>query len=335
MRIGLVGAGRIGAVHAETLAHLDTVSALVVADAEAERAAKLATEVGARAVPEVAALFDGPDRVDGVVIAAGTAAHAELIVAAAAAGLPVFCEKPIAADPTGTRAVLDRVARAGIPLHVGFQRRFDPGYQRLRDAVQGGELGRLHTLRGCTCDPAPPPASYIATSGGLFRDCSVHDFDAIRWITGRPVLGVYAIGTDGGEGFFAEAGDVDTAAAVLTLDDGILATVTATRYNGAGYDVRLEACGSKTTLVAGLDRHSPLTSADDTAAGPAGPPYDGFIARFHDAYVAELAAFVEVVAGRRTSPCTGEEALDALLVAEAAERSRLLGRPVAIEEVTA
>jgi len=333
MRIGLIGAGRIGAVHADTLAQLDSVSALVIADAEARRAAKLAGDVGARAAPDVAALFGGPDRVDGVVIAAGTAAHAELIVAAADAGLPVFCEKPIAADVTGTRAVLDRVARTGIPLHVGFQRRFDPGYRRLRDAVRGGELGRLHTLRGCTCDPAPPPAGYIATSGGLFRDCSVHDFDAIRWITGRPVASVYATGTDGGEPFFAEAGDVDTAAALLTLEDGILATVTATRYNGAGYDVRLEACGSKTTLVAGLDRHSPLASADDSAAGPAGPPYDGFIARFRDAYVAELAAFVEVVAGKRDSPCTGEEALDALLVAEAAERSRLLGRPVAIEEV--
>lgn len=332
MRIGLIGAGRIGAVHADTLAHLDSVSALMVADAEPERAAKLAGDAGGRAVPDVAALFDGPDRVDGVVIAAGTAAHAELIVAAANAGLPVFCEKPVAADITGTRAVLDRVARTGIALHVGFQRRFDAGYRRLRDAVQGGELGRLHTLRGCTCDPAPPPAAYIATSGGLFRDCSVHDFDAIHWITGRPVRGVYATGTDGGEAFFAEAGDVDTAAAVLTLDDGILATVTATRYNGAGYDVRLEASGSKTTLVAGLDRHTPLVSADD-ATGPAGPPYDGFIARFHDAYVAELAAFVEVVAGRRASPCTGEEALEALLVAEAAERSRLLGRPVAVEEV--
>lgn len=333
MRIGLIGAGRIGAVHADTLAHLDTVSALVIADAEAERAAKLAGDVGARAAPGVSALFEGPERVDGVVVAAGTAAHAELIVAAADAGLPVFCEKPIASDVTGTRAVLDHVARTGVPLHVGFQRRFDPGYRRLRDAVRGGELGRLHTLRGCTCDPSPPPAGYIATSGGLFRDCAVHDFDAIRWITGRPVLGVYAIGTDGGEAFFAEAGDVDTAAAVLTLEDGILATVTATRYNGAGYDVRLEASGSKTTLVAGLDRHSPLVSADDTAAGPDGSPYDGFIARFHDAYVAELAAFVEVVAGKRDSPCSGEEALEAFLVAEAAERSRLLGRPVAIEEV--
>ncbi|HEY3686180.1 MAG TPA: Gfo/Idh/MocA family oxidoreductase [Streptosporangiaceae bacterium] len=333
MRIGLIGAGRIGAVHADTLARLEAVSSLVITDADTERAAALARRVGARTAPDTAALFAGPGRVDGVVIATGTAAHAELVAAAADAGLPVFCEKPIAADVTGTRTVLERVARAGVQLHVGFQRRFDAGYRRLRQAVRGGELGRLHTLRGCTSDPAPPPAGYIATSGGLFRDCSVHDFDAIRWITGRPVVGVYATGTDAGEPFFAEAGDVDTAAAVLTLEDGVLATVTATRYNGAGYDVRLEACGSKTTLVAGLDRHTPLASADDLAAGPAGPPYDGFIARFHDAYVAELEAFTEVVAGRRASPCTGEEALDALLVAEAAERSRLLGRPVTLAEV--
>ena len=336
MRIGLVGAGRIGAVHAETLADLDPVSELVIADAAADRAAELAGRVGARAAPDAAALLDGPDRVDGVVIAAGTAAHAELIVAAVDAGVPTFCEKPIAADLTGTRAVLDRVAASGVPLHVGFQRRFDAGYQRVRDAVRSGELGRLHTVRGCTCDPAPPPAGYIATSGGLFRDCSVHDFDAIRWITGRPVVSVYATGTDGGEPFFAAAGDVDTGAALLTLEDGILATVTATRYNGAGYDVRLEACGSKSTLVAGLDRRAPLACADDdAAAGPCGEPYDGFLARFHDAYVAELIAFTEVIAGHRASPCTGEEALEALLVAEAAERSRLLGRPVTVAEAAA
>lgn len=331
MRIGLVGAGRIGAFHAETLAGLAGVEQVVVTDADLVRARGVAEKVGAGVADSVAALVGSG--VDGLVIAAPTSVHAELIGVAAAAGLPVFCEKPVASDLAGTRAVLAQVAAAGVALHVGFQRRFDTGYAALREAVQGGALGWLHTLRACTADPAPPPAGYVPTSGGIFRDCSVHDFDIVRWVTGREVVEVYATGANRGEAFFAAAGDVDTAVAVLTLDDGTLATCSATRYNGAGYDVRLEACGSAGTLVAGLDDAAPLTSAEPGAAWPNRPAYGGFMERFRDAYVAELTAFTEVVAGRAPSPCTGDEALQALLVAEAADASRRQGRPVQVAEV--
>ncbi|HEU4424158.1 MAG TPA: Gfo/Idh/MocA family oxidoreductase, partial [Pilimelia sp.] len=202
MRIGLVGAGRIGAFHAETLAESPQVDRLIVADAVPDRATAVAEKVGGDAVKQVAHLFTAG--VDGVVIASPTPTHAELIRSAARAGLPVFCEKPIAPDVPGTRAVLAEVAAAGVPLHVGFQRRFDAGYATLRAAVQGGELGWLHTVRACTSDPAPPHADYIPTSGGIFRDCSVHDFDAVRWVTGREVVEVYATGANRGEPFFAE-----------------------------------------------------------------------------------------------------------------------------------
>jgi myo-inositol 2-dehydrogenase/D-chiro-inositol 1-dehydrogenase len=325
MRMGLVGTGRIGAFHAETLTGLPGVDQLVLTDADTARAQAVGDKVGAEVVPGVAALL--ASTVDGVVIAAPTSAHADLIRQAAAAGVAVFCEKPVAPDVAGTRAVLADVAAAGVPLHVGFQRRFDAGYRAVREAVHSGRLGWLHTLRACTADPAPPHASYIPTSGGIFRDCSVHDFDAIRFVTGREVVQVYATGANRGERFFADAGDVDTAVAVLTLDDGTLAVCAATRYNGAGYDVRLEVCGSAGTLVAGLDDGAPLVSAEG-APWPAGHPYDGFMERFRAAYVAELAAFCEVAAGRAESPCTGAEALAALLVAEAADRSRHEGRPV-------
>jgi myo-inositol 2-dehydrogenase / D-chiro-inositol 1-dehydrogenase len=328
MRMGLVGTGRIGAFHAETLTGLAGVDRLVLTDADVARAQAVGDKVGAEVVPDVAALL--ASTVDGVVIAAPTSAHADLIRQAAAAGVAVFCEKPVAPDAAGTRAVLADVAAAGVPLHVGFQRRFDAGYRAVHEAVHSGRLGWLHTVRACTADPAPPHASYIPTSGGIFRDCSVHDFDAIRWITGREVVQVYATGANRGETFFADAGDVDTAVAVLTLDDGTLAVCTATRYNGEGYDVRLEACGSAGTLVAGLDDGAPLVSADG-APWPAGHAYDGFMQRFRAAYVAELAAFCEVAAGRAQSPCTGGEALAALLVAEAADRSRREGRPVDVE----
>jgi len=330
MRIGLVGAGRIGALHAETLSGLPEVSGLVLTDADPARAQAVADKVGAEVAAGVTELVEAGVR--GVVVAAPTAAHAELVVTVAAAGLPVFCEKPLAPDAPGTCAVLDRVAAAGVELQVGFQRRFDAGYRALRAAVAAGRLGRLHTLRACTADPQPPPAEYIATSGGIFRDCSVHDFDILRWVTGREVVEVYATGANGGEPFFAAAGDVDTGVAVVTLDDGALAVCTATRYNGAGYDVRLEACGSLATLVAGLDDSAPLASADGVG-WPAGRPYRHFMDRFRDAYAAELAAFCAVAAGRLASPCTGADALEALLVAEAAERSRRERRPVRMDEV--
>ncbi|GIG62517.1 myo-inositol 2-dehydrogenase [Longispora fulva] len=330
MRIGLIGVGRIGSLHAQTLAALPAVDGVVITDADTARARAVATDTGAEFAGSVEELLGAG--IAGVVIAAPTSAHAELVRAAAAAGVAVFCEKPIASDVAGTRAVLADVAAAGIALHVGFQRRFDVGFVAVRDAVLAGKLGWLHTLRSCTSDPAPPHADYIPNSGGIFRDCAVHDFDVVRWTTGREVVEVYATGANRGEAFFGAAGDVDTAAALLTLDDGTLAVCTATRYNGAGYDVRLEACGSEGMLTAGLDDSSALRSAEG-APWPAGPAHDGFMSRFAAAYRAELAAFCEVAAGTRPSPCTGEEAVAALLVAEAADLSRRENRPVRITEV--
>jgi myo-inositol 2-dehydrogenase/D-chiro-inositol 1-dehydrogenase len=332
MRIGLIGAGRIGAFHAETLTNLPTVERIVLVDTDQLRARAVADKVGAEVAADVDDLL-GRD-VAGVVIAAPTFAHADLIRRAARAGVAVFCEKPVAPDVPGTREVLAEVAAAGVALQVGFQRRFDAGYRAVRDAVAAGRLGWLHTIRACTADPAPPPAAYIATSGGIFRDCSVHDYDAVRWVTGREVVEVYATGANRGEAFFTETGDVDTALSLLTLDDGTLAACAATRYNGAGYDVRLEACGSGGTLVAGLTDGVPLASAEG-APWPAGRAYSGFLERFRAAYIAELAAFCEIAAGRAQSPCTGAEALAALLVAEAADRSLREHRPVRIDEVAA
>lgn len=329
MRIGLAGAGRIGAAHAATLAGLSAVDRVVVSDPDRVRAAEVAGRTGATAVDHLDELLAA---VDALVVATPTGTHAELIRRAVNAGLPTFCEKPVAAGLDETRAVLAVVDDADVPLHVGFQRRFDTGFVALREAVRAGRLGRVHTLRGCTSDPAPPPLAYVATSGGIYRDCAVHDFDAVRWVTGREVTEVYATGSATGPDDFAAAGDVDTAATVLTLADGALAVCTATRYNGAGYDVRLEAYGSTGSLVAGLDERAPLP----TTGSPAGPaePYRGFADRFAEAYLAELSAFVELAAGKRDNPCPGSEALAALLVAEAADRSRREHRPVTIEEVS-
>jgi myo-inositol 2-dehydrogenase/D-chiro-inositol 1-dehydrogenase len=331
MRIGLIGAGRIGTFHATTLTRHRDVGSLIITDVDTARAHGLADRLGETAAPGVDEIFTWG--VDAVVITTATAAHAELIGRAARSGLPVFCEKPIAVDLPGTLAALAEVDAAGTILQMGFQRRFDTGYTTAREVVRTGRLGRLHTVRAMTADQAPPPAGYLAVSGGIFRDCLVHDFDMVRWVTGREVVEVYASGSDAGGPMYREVNDVDTAAAVLTLDDGTLATATATRTNGAGYDVRMELAGELDTIAVGLDDRTPITSTEPAGPPPADKPWPGFLERFAPAYQAEVAAFVEVVRGERANPCDGREALRALRIAEACELSRHQRRPVYLGEI--
>ncbi len=331
MRIGVAGVGRIGAFHARTLKGIDEVDSLVLADAIADRAADVAAELGVEQVTAPNDLFAAG--IDGLVIAAATDAHAALILGSVDAGVPVFCEKPVAPDAAGTRAVLDKVRGSAVPVQIGFQRRFDAGFSAARAAVASGELGWVHTLRAGTLDPAPPPPEYVAASGGFFRDCSVHDFDAVRWVTGHGIAEVYALGANRGAAFFREAGDVDTAAALLTLTDGSFAHVAGTRYNAAGYDVRLEVLGSEQSISVGLDERLPLRSAEPGVTFPGGPPYPAFMQRFQAAYVAELTNFAAIVAGTAQPSCTVADALEAFLIAEACELSRAEHRPVRVDEV--
>jgi myo-inositol 2-dehydrogenase / D-chiro-inositol 1-dehydrogenase len=333
MRLGLLGLGRIGAFHAQTLADLPCVDSLVVTDAVPAVTAAVAARVGAEPV-------DSPEKllaagVDGVLVAAATDAHPELVLAAVEAGLPVFCEKPLARDITDAVAVAAQVRASGVPVQIGYPRRFDAAFVAAHAAVRSGELGRLHTVRSTTLDPAPPPASYLAGSGGIFRDCSVHDFDAIRWATGRDVVEVYATGANRGEALFAELDDVHAAAAVLTLDDGTLGLVSSSRYNARGYDVRLEVHGSADSVAAGLDAGLPLRSLEPGVTFPAGPAHAFFMDRLAAAFRAELAAFAEVVAGTRPSPCTVDDALEVAWIAEAATASLREHRMVRMDEVRA
>jgi len=331
MRIGLVGVGRIGKFHATTLKALDGVEQVVVTDSDAARARVVARELGLEAVADVETLLGSG--LDGIAICAPTSAHAELIGRAQDAGLITFCEKPVAADLSGTRLIAARVADGMVPVHIGFQRRFDAGFRAARDAVTSGSLGWIHTIRANTSDAAPPHASYIPTSGGFFRDCSIHDFDAVRFVTGHEVVSVYAVGENRGEAFFAESGDFDSAAAVLTLDDGTSALISGSRYNARGYDVRLEALGSEDSVCVGMDDRLPLRSLEAGVAFPNGTPYANFMERFRQAYVDEMVAFTELVAGRIETPCSVQDGLRALLIAEACALSRRDGRPVRMDEL--
>ncbi len=331
MRIGLVGVGRIGVFHASTLRGLPGVDSLVVTDADLGRAREVAGQTGAQAAESVTELLGAG--IDALVIAATTGAHPELIKRGVQAGVPVFCEKPVAPDVEGTLDVIKVASGSAVPVQIGFQRRFDEGFRAARAAARSGSLGWLHTIRSTTFDGAPPSAGYIRGSGGIFRDCAVHDFDAIRWVSGREVAQVYATGANRGEEFFRAAGDVDTACAALRMDDGTLAMVNCGRYNGAGYDVRLEVLGSAGSVCAGLDDRMALRSAEPGSRFPAGPAHRDFMGRFGDAYVAELAAFIGVAAGQAASPCTLQDALEAFYVAEACELSRHRQQPVLVAEV--
>lgn len=331
MRIGLVGVGRIGAFHAQTLLRLERVDELIVADLDIGAARSLAERLGIAAAASSTELLEG--RVDALVVATATPGHAPLLRQGISADLPTFCEKPVAATLAETLDLAALVAESDVPVHVGFQRRFDAGYQRAARAVRLGELGFVHTIRVNTHDQSPPHPSYIPTSGGLFRDCSIHDIDAIRYVTGEEVVSVFATGANKGADYFSAAGDVDSAAAVLTLTDGTLVTLSATRYNGAGHDVRMEVMGSEGTIGVGYDDTLAVTSAEPGGEIVRGPRHQSFMERFLPAYRAELAAFTAVAAGEIPSPCTVDDALQAFRVAEACEISRHEGRLVGLDEV--
>ena len=330
MRIGLIGAGRIGTLHARLLKSLEGVDELVVADAEPARATGLAAAVGATAVPDVRTLIGS---VDGVVIAAATSSHGGLIRESLGAGVPTYCEKPLGETLEEAIALATGIEAGGVPFQLGFQRRFDAGYREARRMVTSGELGTVYAFRLSGHDPAPPHEAYIPTSGGLFKDFSVHDFDIIRWLLGREVAEVYATGAVRGFPVFAKYGDVDTAVATLRMDDDTLGVLTVTRHDPLGYDVRAELFGSRDSISVGLGPRMPLRSVEPGVPPPPGPAWPDFLGRFEDAYRDELADFLALMRGDIESPCTARDGVESLRVAEAANRSMAEGRPVRLTDI--
>jgi myo-inositol 2-dehydrogenase/D-chiro-inositol 1-dehydrogenase len=309
---------------------LPGVAAVTLCDTDEVHTRALAGELGISVAVTPDDLLAGG--VDALVIATPTATHVPMIQLAARARLPVFCEKPVALDVAALDAAIDDVDRAGIVVQIGFQRRFDAGYRAARQAVADGAIGALLVARAATHDPSPPAEAYIAASGGIFRDLHIHDFDALRFVTGEDIVEVYADGAVRESPWFADHGDVDVAAAVLKLSGGALAILSGTRHDPLGYDVRLELFGTRDSVAAGLDARSPIRSLEAGTAQPASP-YRDFMQRFQQAYQDELAAFVATVLDGGPSACSLHEARAALLVALAADRSRIERRPVAVDEL--
>ena len=329
MHVGLIGTGRIGALHARSLRRSPLVSKLTIFDSDSNRAAKVAGEVSARQAESPQALL--ADGVDAIVIAVATPAHAELLHLAADASVATFCEKPIALDLAATDEVIRHVQQAGIFVQIGFQRRLDARYRSAREAYSSGALGDVHVVRLATHDPSPPLESYLAESGGIWRDLAIHDFDIAAWVLGRRIEEVYADGQANGD-MFAKHGDVDAASAVLRFEGGTIGALTATRNDPRGYDVRMELFGLRDSIAVGWDQRTPLRSVEPGVETPAKHGYRDFLDRFEPAYRAELQGFLLAVQEGSESPCPVGEARDALVVALAADTSLREHRPVRVEE---
>lgn len=317
-------------MHARLFDARPEVTELLVADADASRADAIAASVAkGRAVP-VDVLMGS---VDAVAIASSTDTHADYLVAVADAGLTTFCEKPIALDLASTRRAVEAIDAAGITVLMGFQRRYDPAMRAIRDHVAASDAGVPYLVRSQTHDPEPPPIDYIAVSGGIFKDCLIHDIDIVRYVTGQEVTSVRAAGTATGFPDIGAAGDVASATAILEMSGGTLAQLSGIRHDPVGYDVRLEVFTPDAAMSAGWGDGAPITSLEPNHAAPR-DPFTNFWDRFDAAYKAEIAAFVALVGGEGVPAATHHDAYADLVVASACDLSLKEGRTVQLSEIT-
>ncbi|GAB4180040.1 MAG: inositol 2-dehydrogenase [Thalassobaculales bacterium] len=330
MNIALFGAGRIGRIHAANLAASGLARLSHVVDVDPAAAAALAAQHGAK--PAAAGEVFADPAVGAVMVCSSTDTHADLVIRAAEAGKAVFCEKPVDLSLARVDACLAAVRRAGIPLFVAFNRRFDPSFAALKARLAAGEIGRAEQVVITSRDPGPPPLAYIKVSGGLFRDMTIHDFDMARWLLGEEPDSVYATGACLVDPAIADAGDIDTAMVILTTPSGRQAFINNTRRAAYGYDQRIEVHGPLGRLSAGNLTETTVEAAT-TAGVSRDKPLHFFLERYAAAYRAELAAFLAALREKTPMPVSGEDGRLALVLAEAAARSAREGRPVRVAEV--
>ena len=330
LRVGLLGAGRIGKVHAKAIAGDPDSQLVAISDTLLENAEQLAAECGIEARSSQAILEDAS--VDAVLIATSTDTHCDLIEAACAAGKAVLCEKPVDLDLARARICLERVTKTGQPVMIGFNRRFDANFQALKKALEAGDIGKAEMLSVTSFDPAPPPISYIKVSGGIFRDMMIHDFDMAHFIMGDLPVQVIAAGSSLVDPQIGEAGDLDTAIVTLIYADGRLAVIRNSRRAAYGYDQRLELLGSDGLLQAENILENSLVTATRAGVVSAKPTWF-FLERYMAAYQTEWAAFVAALKSGAPMPVTLADGVAALTLAEAAARSVASGQPVSLIEI--
>jgi inositol 2-dehydrogenase len=329
--VAVIGAGRIGALHARHVAGgVDGARLVMVVDADEAVAQRAALGIAAVATDYREALAHR--EVDAVVIASPTTHHAEQLVAAAQAGKAIFCEKPVADGLRETTTAMAAVASAGVPFQIGFNRRYDPAYAEVARAVHAGELGRLELLRSQSSDPGPAPEAYIAASAGFFHDSVIHDIDMARFVAGE-VERVTALGRVLVDPVYERYGDIDTSVITLEFASGALGVLMNSRRTVYGHDLRLEVHGQAGKLVAEDERATKVWRYG--AGGVQGDFYYHFLERFREAYRLEVQAFVTAVRDGTTPEPGADDAVESLRVADAAVLSLREGRPVRVDAVTA
>lgn len=333
LNVGIIGAGRIGQVHAEILAyHIPTTNVLAVSDIFEEAAKKCA---GTYQIPvayrDHRSILDNPD-IEAVIICSSTDTHAQFIIEAAQAGKHIFCEKPIALNLAKIDQALAAVEQSGIKLQVGFNRRFDPNFKHIRQAITAGEIGEPRLIHIVSRDPAPPSISYIEASGGIFLDMTIHDFDLARYLIGSEVEEIFATGAVMVDPAIGEAGDIDTAVITLRYANGAIGTIDNCRQAVYGYDQRVEVFGSKGSLAAANNTPHNVTFSNANGVHTA-LPHHFFLERYHQAYIDELKVFVQVIIDDTPPPVTGLDGRIPVVMGLAAGKSYRENRPVKLSEV--
>jgi myo-inositol 2-dehydrogenase/D-chiro-inositol 1-dehydrogenase len=333
VRIGIIGAGRIGKLHAANIvSRIDNAEVTAIADIALPAAEAVARQLRLpRAEADYRRLLDDPN-VDAVAICSATDTHAGIVVEAAQAGKHIFCEKPIDFNLARIDAALAAVAQAGVTFQVGFNRRFDANFSQVRRMVAEGKIGTPHILRITSRDPAPPPLAYIRASGGIFLDMAIHDFDMARFLIGSEVTEVYTLGAVRVDPEIGAAGDLDTAIISLRFANGVLGTIDNSRRAVYGYDQRVEVFGDAGMVAVG--NNTPDQHVYSNAEGVhAAKPLYFFLERYNESYVAELQAFVDSVLNSAPSPVTGLDGRVPVVMGLAARKSYDEHRPVALSEI--
>lgn len=330
LRFGLLGAGRIGKVHAKAITANSKAQLVAVADAFEKAATDLANQYGC-AIRSVDAIVNADD-IDAVVICTPTDTHADLIEQLSRAGKAIFCEKPIDLDVERVKACLKVVDAEGATLMVGFNRRFDPHFQAVRKVIDEGQIGDVEMVTIVSRDPDAPPVDYIKRSGGIFRDMTIHDFDMARYLLGEEIDTVTAQASVLVDPAIGEAGDYDSASVMLSTASGKHATISNSRRATYGYDQRIEVHGSKGAVAA--ENQRPVSVEVANATGYTRPPlHDFFMTRYTDAYAREISAFVDAVESKSPASPSGLDGLISLALADAALRSVKEGRAVKVSEI--
>lgn len=325
--VGVLGAGRIGRLHSENLFRMKGVRVKAITDPFVDFSGWPPGEVATGTDPEL--VLDDPE-IEAVLICSPTPTHAPFTEAAAKAGKHIFCEKPVDLDPDRIRRTLSVVESAGVKMQVGFNRRFDPTFARVRQAVIDGDVGDIHIVKITSRDPEAPPVSYVQTSGGIFLDMTIHDFDMVRFVTGSEVEEVLAFGAVLIDPAIGEAGDVDTAVTTLKMANGALAVIENSRQAVYGYDQRVEAFGSKGSAEAGNETANRVTFSGVGGVRRDNPLYF-FLQRYQVSFMAELEAFFACIRDDREPPVGGRDGLMSVLVGLAAAKSMAENRPVKVD----